>query len=102
MFTVSSATAAVSWLTVGSLLIGIPDVVLAPRPPANSYHQEYLDFVAGISTCALGHADPDLAAAVSNQMKKFHHVSNLYYIPEQVLSQGVGRVLTRCWPGVIT
>lgn len=46
--------------------------------------QEYLDFVAGISTCALGHADPDLAAAVGNQMKKFHHVSNLYYIPEQV------------------
>lgn len=45
--------------------------------------KEYLDFVAGISTCALGHADPDLAAAVSNQMKKFHHVSNLYYIPEQ-------------------
>lgn len=46
--------------------------------------QEYLDFVAGISTCALGHADPDLAAAVGQQMKKFHHVSNLYYIPEQV------------------
>lgn len=46
--------------------------------------QEYLDFVAGISTCALGHADPDLAAAVGDQMKKFHHVSNLYYIPEQV------------------
>ncbi|CAM9821097.1 unnamed protein product [Ectocarpus sp. 6 AP-2014] len=45
--------------------------------------KEYLDFVAGISTCALGHADPDLAAAVGDQMKKFHHVSNLYYIPEQ-------------------
>lgn len=84
------------------LLTGSPDAVLAPRPPAGTYHQEYLDFVAGISTCALGHADPDLAAAVSNQMKKFHHVSNLYYIPEQVLSQGVGRVLTRCWPGVST
>ena len=40
--------------------------------------------MAGISTCALGHADPDLAAAVGDQMKKFHHVSNLYYIPEQV------------------
>ncbi|CAM9329702.1 unnamed protein product [Scytosiphon promiscuus] len=45
--------------------------------------KEYLDFVAGISTCALGHADPDLAAAVGDQMKKIHHVSNLYYIPEQ-------------------
>lgn len=46
--------------------------------------QEYLDFVAGISTCTLGHANPDLAAAVGDQMNKFHHVSNLYYIPEQV------------------
>lgn len=46
--------------------------------------QEYLDFVAGISTCVLGHADPDLAQAVGAQMRKFHHVSNLYYIPEQV------------------
>lgn len=46
--------------------------------------QEYLDFVAGISTCVLGHADPDLAQAVGGQMRKFHHVSNLYYIPEQV------------------
>lgn len=51
--------------------------------------QEYLDFVAGISTCALGHADPDLAAAVGDQMKKFHHVSNLYYIPEQVRNVGL-------------
>lgn len=46
--------------------------------------QEYLDFVAGISTCALGHANAELAAAVGNQAKKLHHVSNLYYIPEQV------------------
>ncbi|CAM9303961.1 unnamed protein product [Pylaiella littoralis] len=49
----------------------------------DSNGKEYLDFVAGISTCTLGHANPDLAAAVGDQMKKFHHVSNLYYIPEQ-------------------
>lgn len=55
------------------------------RAPFSPF-QEYLDFVAGISTCALGHADPDLAAAVGDQMKKIHHVSNLYYIPEQVLT----------------
>lgn len=96
LFTVSSTTPAVSWLTAGSLLVGILDVVLAPRPPVDTCHQEYLDFVAGISTCALGHADPDLAAAVSNQMKKFHHVSNLYYIPEQVSTQGVDRVFAGC------
>ncbi|CAM9136607.1 unnamed protein product [Ascophyllum nodosum] len=45
--------------------------------------KEYLDFVAGISTCALGHANADLAATVGDQMKKLNHVSNLYYIPEQ-------------------
>ncbi|MDJ0569416.1 MAG: aspartate aminotransferase family protein [Pleurocapsa sp. MO_192.B19] len=45
--------------------------------------KEYLDFVAGIATCTLGHAHPALIAAVSEQIKKLHHVSNLYYIPEQ-------------------
>lgn len=45
--------------------------------------KEYLDFVAGIATCTLGHAHPALIEAVTNQIKKLHHVSNLYYIPEQ-------------------
>lgn len=45
--------------------------------------KEYLDFVAGIATCTLGHAHPVLVKAVTEQMQKLHHVSNLYYIPEQ-------------------
>ncbi|MGB2926284.1 MAG: aspartate aminotransferase family protein [Limnothrix sp.] len=45
--------------------------------------KDYLDFVAGIATCTLGHAHPLLAEAVSEQIKKLHHVSNLFYIPEQ-------------------
>jgi acetylornithine/N-succinyldiaminopimelate aminotransferase len=45
--------------------------------------KEYLDCVSGIATCALGHNNPVLTEAISNQMKKVHHVSNLYYIPEQ-------------------
>ena len=45
--------------------------------------KEYLDFVAGIATCTLGHAHPTLIAAITEQIKKLHHVSNLYYIPEQ-------------------
>ncbi|AFZ47407.1 acetylornithine aminotransferase apoenzyme [Cyanobacterium stanieri PCC 7202] len=45
--------------------------------------KEYLDFVAGIATCTLGHGHPALIEAVSEQIKKLHHVSNLYYIPEQ-------------------
>ena len=45
--------------------------------------KRYLDFAAGISTCCLGHADPRLTSAVSEQMARVHHVSNLYYIPQQ-------------------
>ncbi|ANV83203.1 acetylornithine aminotransferase [Picosynechococcus sp. PCC 7003] len=45
--------------------------------------KSYLDFVAGIATCTLGHAHPALIQAVSAQIQKLHHVSNLYYIPEQ-------------------
>lgn len=45
--------------------------------------REYLDFVSGIATCALGHNNPELTKAVSDQMKRVHHVSNLYYTPQQ-------------------
>ncbi len=45
--------------------------------------KEYLDFVAGIATCTLGHAHSSLIDAVTQQIQKLHHVSNLYYIPEQ-------------------
>ncbi len=49
----------------------------------DSEGREYLDFVAGIATCALGHAHPQMVEAVTAQIQKLHHVSNLYYIPEQ-------------------
>jgi len=45
--------------------------------------REWLDFVAGIATCTLGHADPRLIEAVTRQMSKLHHVSNLYYNESQ-------------------
>lgn len=51
----------------------------------DSTGKEYLDFVAGISTCILGHSNADLKQAVSDQMNAVHHVSNLYYIPKQGL-----------------
>lgn len=44
---------------------------------------EYLDFVAGIATCTLGHAHPVMVEAVNRQIQTLHHVSNLYYIPQQ-------------------
>lgn len=49
----------------------------------DSAGREYLDFVAGIATCTLGHAHPKMIEAATEQMKRLHHVSNLYYIPEQ-------------------
>jgi len=54
---------------------------------------KHLDFAAGIATCCLGHADMSLADAVYNQMKTVHHVSNLYYIPQQ------GQLATRLVEG---
>jgi len=49
----------------------------------DSEGRAYLDFTAGIATCTLGHAHPALIDAVSRQIRRLHHVSNLYYIPEQ-------------------
>ena len=46
--------------------------------------KSYLDCAAGIATCCLGHSHPALKAAISAQMERVHHCSNLYYIPEQV------------------
>jgi len=41
--------------------------------------REYLDFVAGIGSVNLGHAHPDVQAAVCEQMGKLVMTSNLYY-----------------------
>lgn len=49
----------------------------------DSTGKKYLDFVAGISTCCLGHSNRKLTEAVTTQMNQVHHVSNLYYIPNQ-------------------
>ena len=43
----------------------------------------YLDMGAGIAVNALGHANPELTAALTAQAGKLWHVSNLYQIPEQ-------------------
>ena len=47
--------------------------------------REYLDFVAGIATCTLGHAHPAMVEAVTKQIQTLHHVSNLYYTAAQGL-----------------
>ena len=45
--------------------------------------KEYLDFVAGIAVCNLGHSHPGVIAALNEQLEKLTHVSNLYYTEPQ-------------------
>jgi acetylornithine/N-succinyldiaminopimelate aminotransferase len=44
--------------------------------------ERYLDFTSGVAVNALGHAHPQLVAALTEQAQKVWHVSNLYEIPE--------------------
>ncbi len=46
--------------------------------------REYLDLVAGIAVNLLGHAHPDVVAAVSKQAAALIHTSNLYFTQPQV------------------
>ena len=46
--------------------------------------KEYLDFVAGLAVCNLGHAHPEIAAAASAQLTQLVHVSNIYYTTPMV------------------
>ncbi len=41
--------------------------------------REYVDFAAGIAVCGLGHNDPDLVAALTEQAGKLWHTSNVFY-----------------------
>ncbi|MCX6027904.1 MAG: aspartate aminotransferase family protein [Chloroflexi bacterium] len=48
----------------------------------------YLDCMAGIAVNALGHADPELVAVLTEQAGKLWHVSNLYHsAPQARLAQ---------------
>ncbi|HEU5142665.1 MAG TPA: acetylornithine/succinylornithine family transaminase, partial [Solirubrobacterales bacterium] len=46
--------------------------------------REYLDFVAGISVCSVGHCHPAVVAAVQEQTGRLMHVSNLFYTEPMV------------------
>src|SRR6266446_8844534 len=41
--------------------------------------QRYLDLAGGIAVCSLGHAHPEITAALTEQSRQLIHVSNLYY-----------------------
>ncbi len=56
----------------------------------------YLDLGGGIAVCSLGHAHPEITAALVEQSKRLVHVSNLYYQAPQgrlaaALVQLIGR-----------
>jgi acetylornithine/N-succinyldiaminopimelate aminotransferase len=51
--------------------------------------KEYLDFVAGIAVCSLGHSNPKVVEALRHQAGVLTHVSNLYYTEPQIRLAGM-------------
>lgn len=49
----------------------------------DSEGREYLDFLSGLAVTSLGHAHPEVAAAIAEQASLLLHVSNLYYTEHQ-------------------
>jgi alanine-glyoxylate transaminase / (R)-3-amino-2-methylpropionate-pyruvate transaminase len=58
--------------------------------------REYLDFFGGILTVSVGHSHPQVAEAVSRQMRTLGHTSTLYPTENQV---DVAEKLARLTPG---
>lgn len=61
--------------------------------------RRFLDFGSGIAVCCLGHANPEITQALTDQAKRLVHVSNLYYhepqgrLAQQICSRlGRGKV----------
>jgi acetylornithine/N-succinyldiaminopimelate aminotransferase len=46
--------------------------------------KEYIDFMAGIAVCGLGHGHPKVTEAICRQAGELVHVSNLYYTKQQI------------------
>jgi acetylornithine aminotransferase len=55
--------------------------------------EKYLDALAGIAVCGLGHAHPAITQTICEQAEKLIHTSNTYHIPEQeTLASALARV----------
>lgn len=81
MTTSESFDALGSWPQVIMDTYGTPALALSHGEGSKVYNvdgTEYIDLLAGIAVNALGHAHPDIIAAVSEQVTKLGHVSNLF------------------------
>ncbi len=68
------------WAAVMMPNYGIPPIELERGAGVRVWDtdgREYLDFVGGIAVCSLGHAHPALVAAVTDQVGRLAHTSNL-------------------------
>ncbi|MGQ0644156.1 MAG: aminotransferase class III-fold pyridoxal phosphate-dependent enzyme, partial [Elusimicrobiota bacterium] len=54
--------------------------------------RRYLDFFSGLAVCGLGHADARVARAVSDQIRRLVHTSNIYFTEPQLK---LGRELSK-------
>jgi len=67
--------------------------------------KEYLDFMAGIAVCSLGHSHPKITEAICRQAAELVHVSNLYYtepqiaLAEMIIDNSFGEKLFLCNSG---
>jgi acetylornithine/N-succinyldiaminopimelate aminotransferase len=59
--------------------------------------KRYLDLGAGIAVSSLGHAHPEITAALNEQSRKLIHVSNLYY--NELQGRLAQRIVDQIAPG---
>lgn len=76
------------WESSMQLNYGVPTIALARGVGSEVWDVEgkrYIDLLGGIATNILGHAHPELVAAISDQAKMLNHVSNFYAHPQALL-----------------
>ncbi len=69
------------WSSAMMTNYGAPQVLLARGKGSRVWDvdgNEYVDLIAGIAVNALGHGDPRITQAVTDQLNTLGHVSNLY------------------------
>lgn len=61
--------------------------------------KRYLDFTAGIAVVNFGHANRKINRAVSRQMSRITHISNLFVVPRQ--AEFARLIMERAFPGKV-